>query len=220
MAWRRMRFKEKLVFVEVGDDGAPLVREGRATMKYKENDERTYRPSPANLRADDNLSLDLPVPAVSSTRRAPADGAQSVPADPADKDVINAWTDGGCIGNPGPAGIGWLIVFPDGRRMQAGEPLGEGTNNIAELTAVQRVLEAVPDRTVPLRIHTDSSYAIGMLTMGWKAKQNGELVARIRRLLAAFSDVRMIKVKGHAGHAENELVDRLANDAARTRQRQ
>ncbi len=220
MAWRRMRFKDKLVFVEVGDDGAPLVREGRATMKYREDDERTYRPSPANLRADDNLSLDLPVPAVSSTRRVPDGGTQSVPVDPADKDVINAWTDGGCIGNPGPAGIGWLIVFPDGRRVQAGEPLGEGTNNIAELTAVQRVLEAVPDRTVPLRIHTDSSYAIGMLTMGWKAKQNGELVARIRRLLAAFPDVRMIKVKGHAGHAENELVDRLANDAARTGQRQ
>jgi len=215
-----MRFKDKLVFVEVGDDGAPLVREGRATMKYREDDERTYRPSPANLRADDNLSLDLPVPAVSSTRRVPDGGTQSVPVDPADKDVINAWTDGGCIGNPGPAGIGWLIVFPDGRRVQAGEPLGEGTNNIAELTAVQRVLEAVPDRTVPLRIHTDSSYAIGMLTMGWKAKQNGELVARIRRLLAAFPDVRMIKVKGHAGHAENELVDRLANDAARTGQRQ
>src|SRR5262249_29906078 len=110
----------------------------------------------------------------------------------------------------------------DGKeREEAGEFLGVGTNNIAELVAIERGLalaakrvEATPDRRV--RVFSDSSYAIGLLEKNWKAKANQELVARIRRKLAAFpSDVSFVKVAGDAGVPENERCDELGREAIR-----
>ena len=57
-----------------------------------------------------------------------------------------------------------------------------------------------------------SSDLICVLSKGWKAKENKELIAEIRSLLARFDDVRFVKVPGHAGVPENELVDQLARD--------
>jgi ribonuclease HI len=51
-----------------------------------------------------------------------------------------------------------------------------------------------------------------VLSKGWKAKANQELVARVRRTLAGHT-VRMVKVPGHAGVPENERCDELARDA-------
>ena len=48
---------------------------------------------------------------------------------------------------------------------------------------------------------------------GWKAKANQELVAVLRAKLAEFTDVRLVKVKGHAGIPENERADELAREA-------
>jgi ribonuclease HI len=48
------------------------------------------------------------------------------------------------------------------------------------------------------------------LTKGWKAKQNKELVEKVRELVKTFNHLKMIKIKGHAGHPENERADRLA----------
>ncbi|MCU0662143.1 MAG: ribonuclease HI [Myxococcota bacterium] len=127
-----------------------------------------------------------------------------------------AYTDGACSGNPGPAGLGVSLRFPDGRVVQRGEPLGQGTNNIAELSAILRALElAAPDGR-DLVIHTDSTYAIGVLTAGWKAKANQELIARIKGALSAYGPGRVSfrKVAGHAGVPENELVDELARRAS------
>mgnify|MGYP000108709904 CR=1 FL=1 len=62
----------------------------------------------------------------------------------------------------------------------------------------------------PVVVHTDSRYAWGLLTQGWKAKQNQELVEEIREVMMQFSNLRFVKVKGHAGHPENERADRLA----------
>ena len=71
----------------------------------------------------------------------------------------------------------------------------------------------VPDVALPVDVMTDSSYCIGLLTKGWKAKANQDLVARLRAKMSEFSDVRMIKVKGHAGIPENERADELAREA-------
>ena len=121
-----------------------------------------------------------------------------------------------CSGNPGPAGLGYSVVFPDGRRIERGEPLGEGTNNIAELTAIFRVLEIVEDPSQKLLIHTDSEYSIGVLSRGWKAKANKELIKKIRSRLSKFTNIEFVKVKGHAGVPENELVDDLARNSSET----
>ncbi|MCA9676422.1 MAG: ribonuclease HI, partial [Myxococcales bacterium] len=132
--------------------------------------------------------------------------------------AIAVWTDGACTGNPGPCGIG-VVVVEDGERREASEYLGEGTNNIAELVAIERGLELVRDRQRCVLVHSDSSYALGLLGKNWKAKANAELVARLRKLAGEFADVRWIKVKGHAGVPENERCDQLARDAITNRGR-
>jgi ribonuclease HI len=68
-----------------------------------------------------------------------------------------------------------------------------------------------------VRVHTDSQYSIGVLTLGWKAKANQELVQRLRARLATLSDVRLIYVRGHAGVPLNERADALAVQAVSAR---
>jgi ribonuclease HI len=114
-------------------------------------------------------------------------------------------------------GIGVVVIDGKARR-EAGEYLGTGTNNIAELVAIERGLEIAQqltggDRTRPMRVHSDSGYALGLLGKNWKAKANQELVARIRKQTSAFERLEWIKVPGHAGVPENERCDELAREA-------
>ncbi|HVV52316.1 MAG TPA: RNase H family protein, partial [Polyangia bacterium] len=101
-----------------------------------------------------------------------------------------------------------------GQRREKGEYLGVGTNNIAELTAIERGIDLAGGEGAArrLRVYTDSSYAIGVLGKGWKAKANQELIARLKRRLAPL-DVEFVKVSGHAGVPENERCDELARGA-------
>jgi ribonuclease HI len=105
------------------------------------------------------------------------------------------------------------VVIDGAERTELSEYLGQATNNIAELTAIERGLEVVADRSRPVFVHSDSSYAIGLLSKDWKAKANVDLVARIRALVAGFPAIRWVKVPGHAGVPENERCDQLARDA-------
>lgn len=130
------------------------------------------------------------------------------------KDAIIIYTDGACSRNPGPMGIGAVIVDGE-QREEISEFLGTGTNNIAELTAIERALQTIPEeqRSRAVVVHSDSSYSIGLLDKGWKAKANAELVARIRSLTETFGALHFVKVKGHAGVPENERCDELATSA-------
>jgi len=133
----------------------------------------------------------------------------------------HVYTDGACVGNPGPMGIGVVLFQPvtDGEtpvRIEHSEYLGQGTNNIAELTAIRRALE-LADKRHPVVIYSDSSYSIGVLSLGWKAKANQELVAQIRALLPLFPAVEFVKVLGHSGVPENERCDELARMAIEKR---
>ena len=218
MPYKKMKFKGQQVYVETDRDGKPIMENGRARMVYRRDSDRVYRPNPKNL-----TELDAETAPVDETPNRP--GSRSVSesavhpgtllADEPQSGIV-AYTDGACIGNPGPAGLGYLIEWPDGERVGRGEPLGEATNNIAELTAILRVLERVEDRDAPFTIFTDSAYAIGVLTRGWKAKANQSLISQIKQELARFSRPVLKKVKGHAGIPENEAVDRLARQAAET----
>jgi len=221
MPWQKMLFREDAVWVRVGDDGRMVLdRDGRAEMKYRETDNKSYRPGPANLRPDPNGGppRDLEAAAGSATEAAPARGKSRKAAPAHDPDVLQIWTDGACSGNPGPMGIGVVII--DGKeREEAGEYLGVGTNNIAELVAIERGL-ALAAKRVPengdrrVSVYSDSAYAIGVLDKNWKAKANQELVARLRRKLAAFpAAVQFVKVSGHAGVPENERCDELGRQA-------
>jgi ribonuclease HI len=131
----------------------------------------------------------------------------------------HAWTvyaDGACSGNPGPAGVGIVLVAPDGKIAEGFEYLGVATNNIAELTGILRAAEIVPDGDAAV-VHTDSQYAIGVLTKGWKAKANQELIAAVKVALSRRQGWRLVYVPGHSGVPLNERADELAREAVRAR---
>ena len=226
-----MRFKDQQVWVRAEEDGRLVLdADGRAEMKYRETDSKSYRPSPGNLIPDgDGRAASGTRPSEAhhtpaAKHHAPAAGPKRHAPAPKHHDrtkslepALEIWTDGACSGNPGPMGIG-VVVLDGGARRELGEYLGVGTNNIAELVAIERGLDFVAEggkgeRDRRIRVYTDSSYSIGLLSQGWKAKANQELVARIRRRLTEFPRVEFVKVAGHAGVPENERCDELARMA-------
>ena len=230
MSWSRMSFKGQPVWVRVGADQRPVRDgEGRAEMKYHQEDAKSYRPSPSNLvplaeQGSEPAPRAQPRPpraprAATASSSQPRTHSSSCTDDHA-PGTIHVWTDGACSGNPGPMGIG-IVVVADRQRAEHGEYLGVGTNNIAELTAISRGLDLAaqlaPDRARPIRIYSDSSYALGLLGKDWKAKANQELVASLREQLATFSRVKLVKVSGHAGVDNNERCDQLARQAIASR---
>ncbi len=204
------------VFVRTREDGRPDVdSRGRVEIRYKLSPRaKAYRAYATNLEPTGDPADERPFEAdVDVSAPAQAAAAAATDANP-DPDAIIIYTDGACTGNPGPMGIGVVIADGD-RREELSEFLGNGTNNIAELTAIVRALESIaPEaRSRQVVLHSDSSYSLGLLTKGWKPKANVELVARLRRLAAQFPRLRFVKVKGHAGVPENERCDELGRQA-------
>jgi ribonuclease HI len=126
-----------------------------------------------------------------------------------------AYADGGCVPNPGQAGIGVVIVSPEGDRYEGYEFLGQGTNNVAELTAVMRACSWLPPKCRPI-VYTDSKYVIGLVHDGHNASRNVELVDCVRKLVAECG-AKLVHVRAHTGVELNELADALAMRAIRSR---
>lgn len=128
------------------------------------------------------------------------------------ENTICIYTDGASSGNPGPSGIGVLLRFGKHEK-EISKYIGPATNNIAELEAIKTGLSKIKKTDLSVKIFTDSRYAYGVLTLGWKAKKNQALIKSIKNLLLKFSDIKFIKVKGHAGNEGNERADFLATSA-------
>lgn len=128
--------------------------------------------------------------------------------------MISIYTDGACIGNPGPGGWGTVIV-EDGvkRKLSGGED--HTTNNRMEMMAAIQGLEAVPEGSQVL-LTSDSQYLINTMTKNWKRKANKDLWNRLDRLVQGRW-VQWAWVRGHNGHPENEEVDKLATSEAKRR---
>ena len=215
--WKRMRFKKNKVWVALGADGDLDVQADKVLIKYQLNQSHEYRVHPGSLHPLDGpeqIESAEPVKKKPSPSRRPAPpkapAAKSAEAPP--EDAVLIYTDGASSGNPGPSGIGVFMRYGPHEK-EISRFIGLATNNIAELEAIRIGLKAVKDREKPVRIYTDSNYAFGLLTQGWKAKKNPELVAEIRHLLTLFSDLKFYKVKGHAGDPGNERADQLATGA-------
>ena len=207
------------MFVLADESGRPtLDASGRAEMKYRESDAKSYRPSAANLTPDPGGAGTVEIGRPSAARPSQSTTKPRAKAVGTAAAALELWTDGACSGNPGPMGIG-VVAIDGGKRRELGEYLGVGTNNIAELTAIDRALDLVGGDAGarPVRVYTDSSYSIGVLSKGWKAKANQELIGRMRRRLATMPNVEFVKVSGHAGVPENERCDELARDAITSR---
>ena len=214
MPWMPHRLRDADVWAKVDDKGALVTdKDGRVEVVYKAVDgAKVYRAGARNL-----TPLAGPVVQIDAGERAPEKDKKGAGASTsAPENAIHVWTDGACSGNPGPAGIGVVVI--DGKEQkELSEYLGEGTNNIAELTAILRGLEVVADKTRPVIVYSDSAYSIGLLTLNWKAKANQELVAKLRAKTKEFPDLKFVKVAGHAGVPLNERVDYLATSAVARR---
>ncbi len=134
---------------------------------------------------------------------------------------LSVWTDGACLGNPGPGGWAWVTL--DGRHDAGAEPLT--TNQRMELRAALEALSSLPEADT---VVSDSAYVVNCFLQGWweswKARQwknsSGKPVAN-RDLweplieLAVARGVKWRWIKGHESDDMNLLADRMARDAAR-----
>lgn len=138
---------------------------------------------------------------------------------------VELFTDGACLGNPGPGGYGVILRYKGTEKELSG---GESvtTNNRMELTAAIVGLSALKE-PCKVTLISDSKYLIDGMTKGWAAswKKRGWKKADRKpalnpdlwdRLLAldTVHDITYVWVKGHNEHPENERCDRLAVAAA------
>lgn len=138
---------------------------------------------------------------------------------------LSVYTDGACLGNPGPGGWAWAVE--EGRYASGAED--PSTNQRMEIAAA---LEAVRALSGELVVVSDSTYVVncfrdrwweGWLARGWlnKARKpvaNRDLWQPLVELVQERGDVGFRWVKGHSGDVMNDLVDRLAVEAASTQQ--
>lgn len=138
---------------------------------------------------------------------------------------IRVWTDGACLGNPGPGGWGALLRW-NGHEKELSGNERQTTNNRMELMAAIQALESLK-RSCQVVLTTDSQYVRKGITEwmvnwkknGWrtaskKPVKNDDLWKRLDRAVARHQ-VDWQWVKGHSGHPENERADELASSAAK-----
>ena len=139
-------------------------------------------------------------------------------------DGVVVYTDGACLGNPGPGGWAWAV--PGGAFASGAE--ARSTNQRMEITAAYEAVRAHSGG--PVQVVSDSTYVVncfrdgwweGWLKRGWvntarKPVANRDLWEPFVELVRARGDVSFRWVKGHSGHPMNDLVDALAVEAAQT----
>ena len=143
-------------------------------------------------------------------------------SDESNDNIVEIYTDGACSGNPGPGGWGALLRYKGTEKKLLGGEL-DTTNNRMELMATIQALEALK-HPCQIDFYTDSKYVMHGITewiKGWKAKnwktaarkevKNRDLWERLDSLIEPHN-ITWHWVKGHSGHEENEIVDKLARD--------
>jgi len=138
--------------------------------------------------------------------------------------TIVLYSDGACLGNPGPGGYAAILTYGDHRRELSGG-FRLTTNNRMELMGAIKGLEALK-RPCAVTLVSDSEYLVNSLRKGWAAgwraqgwKRKGKVVpnADLWTQLLTLVDRHRVTVewvRGHAGHVENERCDLLATTAA------
>lgn len=135
------------------------------------------------------------------------------------------YTDGACLGNPGPGGYGAVLLY-GGQRKELAGGFRLTTNNRMELMAAIVALRALKTKC-SVKLHSDSQYVVQAIRQGWAARWqaqgwmrnkkekaiNPDLWAQLLELCREH-EVEFIWVRGHAGNRENERCDELAVAAA------
>ena len=139
---------------------------------------------------------------------------------------VTIYTDGACIGNPGPGGYGAILIY-EGRRRELSGGFRLTTNNRMEMLAAIAGLDALKEPCA-VTLYSDSRYVVDAMEKGWAERWrangwrrnkkeravNPDLWERLLDLAAKHS-VAFKWVPGHAGHRENERADQLAFGAAK-----
>ncbi len=139
---------------------------------------------------------------------------------------VTVYTDGACLGNPGPGGYGVILLY-QGRKRELSGGYRKTTNNRMEIMAAVVGLESLKEKC-SVTLYSDSQYLVKAMSKGWvhKWQANGwkrnkgehalnpDLWKRLLRL-SERHDVQFSWVKGHAGSPENIRCDELAMQAAK-----
>jgi len=134
---------------------------------------------------------------------------------------VDIYTDGAARGNPGPGGLG-VVMLAGKHRKEISEGYLHTTNNRMELLAVIRGLEALKRNGLKVRVFTDSKYVSEAVNQGWieswkkrnfKKVKNVDLWKKFIELYEQHKPL-FIWIKGHANNTENERCDRLAVEAS------
>ncbi len=128
---------------------------------------------------------------------------------------VEVFSDGSCLGNPGPGG--WAALVRSGKtayRIQGGEPYT--TNNRMEILAsiwgIKTAMAEFPGHS-EISVTTDSALLVNTMTKNWKKKKNQDLWMQLLSLIDGHK-VTWHWVRGHNGHKENEDCDQRANAEA------
>ena len=202
--WKRMRFKKNKVWLAVDRSGKPIEENGKVLIKYQLDQTHEYWVRKSNIK-----------PLDSDPAKTQQIENNTMVSQTGNKQQILIFTDGASSGNPGPAGIGVVLRFGEHEK-EISEYIGLATNNMAELKAIETGLLAVKKTSMPVRLFTDSRYAYGVLTLGWKAKANNEMVKSIKKTMMKFKNLKIVKIKGHAEDEGNERADFLATSAIKS----
>lgn len=137
---------------------------------------------------------------------------------------VQLYTDGSCLGNPGPGGYGAILVF-NGHRRELAEGYKNTTNNRIEMLACIKGLQALKEPCI-VDLTTDSQYVRQGITQwihnwkkrGWKTAAKAPVKnADLWKVLDEIQQKHQVSwhwVKGHSGHPENERCDEIARQAA------
>ena len=121
--------------------------------------------------------------------------------------VVVAYTDGACSGNPGIGGWGAIICAAE-KEFELSGSEAQTTNNRMEVMAIVSVLEQCKDANA-VEIYSDSTYAIKCASREWKRNKNQDLWERYDKA-SAGKKITFHYVKGHNGNVMNERADALA----------
>lgn len=130
------------------------------------------------------------------------------------------WTlrcDGGARGNPGPGALGYALIDPSGREIEArGETLGVVTNNVAEYRAlIAGLASAARHRASPLTVCMDSELVVRQMTGEYRVKHAGlkPLHAEAARAVAGLESVRFVAVRREENARADEIVNQTLDRA-------
>lgn len=136
---------------------------------------------------------------------------------------VHIYTDGAASGNPGPGGLGIVMLY-GAHRKEISRGYKLTTNNRMELLAVILALEHLKKAGTRVRLFSDSKYVTEAINQGWlknwvsKDFKKVKNVDLWKRLLPALQrhQVTFVWVKGHASNIENNRCDELAVQAYKT----